>query len=241
MAASLKYNTNKLGLTLPVRIMKARIEAKLKAVALRKRGYSLSEIIKSVGASKSSVSVWVRNVPLTTRGRERLLTKIKLGQLISAENKHKRTRIELNGFVKVAEADLEKIVLDSLHVRFICALLYWCEGTKNYFQGVNFINSDSRLVSTFLRFFRKSFQVDEKKFRCCVHIHEYHNAGKQVAFWSKVTDIPKKQFIKPYLKPHTGNRIETDYQGCVSIRYHDNTMARRLYALGETFIKNMGL
>src|SRR3989344_1620529 len=190
--------------------MKARIEAKLKAVALRKRGYSLSEIIKSVGASKSSVSVWVRNVPLTTRGRERLLTKIKLGQLISAENKHKRTRIELNGFVKVAEADLEKIVLDSLHVRFICALLYWCEGTKNYFQGVNFINSDSRLVSTFLRFFRKSFQVDEK------------------------------QFIKPYLKPHTGKRIKTDYQGCVSIRYHDNTMARRLYALGETFIKNMG-
>lgn len=221
--------------------MKSRIEAKLKAIALRRRGYSLSEIMHSVKASKSSVSVWVRNEPLTPAGRERLLTKIKLGQLISAENKRKRTRIQIADFVKEAEEDISKMVLDSLHGKFMCALLYWCEGTKNYFQGVNFINSDSRLVSTFLFLFRKSFSVDEGKFRCCVHIHEYHDANKQITFWSKVTHIPEKQFIKPYLKPHTGKRIKADYQGCISIRYHDNTMARRLYALGETFIKSKGL
>lgn len=65
--------------------MKLKREEKLKAIALREQGYSLNEIIDRVGVAKSSVSVWVRNIPLTVKAKKRLLTKIKLGQLIAAE------------------------------------------------------------------------------------------------------------------------------------------------------------
>jgi len=72
---------------------------------------------------------------------------------------------------------------------------------------------------------RECFVLDEKKFHPCIHLHSYHSPEKQLDFWSKVTDINKQQFIKPYLK-----------QGCISLRYFNNDLARRLMAVAKAFL-----
>jgi transposase len=72
--------------------MKQKVEERLKAIELRKQGYSANEIVKKVGVAKGSISVWIRNVPLTGKGRKRLLTRIKLCQLRSAEKRRARTK-----------------------------------------------------------------------------------------------------------------------------------------------------
>ena len=221
--------------------MKRKIEEKLRAIKLRERGYSLNEIYKKLNVAKSSASVWVRNVPLSSKARKRLLTKIKLGQLISAENKRKKTQKILDLYRNQAVREFEKIPQDSKEIyKLICALLYWCEGTKNYSEGVNFTNSDPRLIQIFLYSFRKSFDIDERKFRPCVHVHEYHNPKKQIKFWSDITNIPVNQFIKPYLKSNTRKRIKKDYPGCIGLKYHSNDIAKRLFTDGEAFLSIFG-
>lgn len=220
--------------------MKEKIKEKLKAIELRKRGYSVNEIIKKLGVAKGSVSVWVRNVELSKRARSRLLTRIKLGQLISAESKRKKTQEILDLYLKRAGNELSQKKFDKIYKKIICSLLYWCEGAKDHYGGVDFANSDSKLVKIFLKFFREGFNIDEEKFRVCLHLHKYHNPKKQLNFWSKVTDISKKQFIKPYFKPNTGKRIRENYPGCINIKYRNNNTARELLMTAQAFFKKFG-
>ncbi len=119
-------------------------------------------------------------------------------------------------------------------------MIYWCEGAKSFTRGVQFTNSDPNLVYCFLRLFRSSYELDESKFRVCVHLHEYHNEQVQIDFWSKITRIKKDRFIRPYIKPHTGKRVKKDYPGCVDIRYHSNDMAKRLMSTAQAFLAFMG-
>lgn len=220
--------------------MKLKTKEKLEAIRLREKGYSLNEILQNVGVAKSSISMWVRNVSLTADARKRLLTKIKLGQLISAERKHAKTLASIQNHFDEASSQISNINLDRFLKRLICSLLYWCEGTKNQYTGVAFVNSDPKLIKTFIELFRDGFDVDEKKFRACIHLHEYHNSQKQHEFWAKVADIPLNQFRHPYLKPNTGKRVRKNYQGCISIRYYSNDIARQLLTTAEAFLLRSG-
>ena len=116
-------------------------------------------------------------------------------------------------------------------MKVICALLYWCEGGKTEKAKLSFINSDPKLVKYFVDTFRKSFDVDESRFRALIHLHDYHNVNRQTKFWSKITSISETQFTKPYNKPSTGKRIKENYQGCVSVRYYGKQIAQEMLFL----------
>ena len=96
------------------------------------------------------------------------------------------------------------------------------------------------MIRLFLKLFRKSFVLDENKFRVCLHLHKYHFSKKQIEYWSNLTNISKKQFTKPYQKNNTGKRVRKNYQGCVSVRYHDVNILRQIQAIINTFIIKMG-
>ena len=168
---------------------------------------------------------------------ERLLSKIRVGQYVAAENKKAETRRKEQKYLDNARSE---IVGGSGADKIACAMIFWCEGTKNPKNGMTITNSDPKLVKKFLCLLRKSFLLDEKKFHPCIHLHGYHYPKKQLDFWSKVTDIDKSQFIKPYLKPNTGKRIRENYEGCISIKYHSNDLARRLIAFAKAYL-DMGV
>lgn len=118
--------------------------------------------------------------------------------------------------------------------------MYWCEGGKNEKFGIHFTNSDPYLVKTFLYFLRRGYKLKENKLKVCIHLHEYHDVKKQLAFWSQTTKIPKGQFVKPYIKPHTGKVVRENYQGCISIRYYSTDLARKILMLGKACIHVFG-
>lgn len=219
--------------------MKRKIIEKIKAIELRKRGYSVNEIVSNVGVSKSSISMWVRNVFLSEKSRKRLLTKIKSGQLISAENKRIKTKSIMDFYKDGAIRDLLKLNIEGIG-KFICALIYYCEGAKDKTGGVVFTNSDPKLIKVFLMLLRNNYDIDESKFRICMHLHEYHNFKQQIKFWSIVTNIKKEQFIKPYNKPNTGKRIKEGYQGCLAIKYHSSHLQKQLLMTAEAFFDKFG-
>jgi hypothetical protein len=210
---------------------------KNKAKALREKGYSLGEISKELGVVKSTIGVWVADVKMDSIAEARLLKKIKLGSFISAKNKQAKIDAREEKYFQEA---LEEIKSNPNHERIMCGMLYWCEGGKSP-RVVAFTNSDPRLVKTFLNLLRKSFVLDETKFHPCIHLHAYHIPSKQLDFWSKITDIDKQQFIKPYQKQNTGKRFREGYQGCISIRYYSSDLARRLMAIAKAFMYHTGV
>ncbi|KKR35536.1 MAG: hypothetical protein UT67_C0001G0041 [Candidatus Magasanikbacteria bacterium GW2011_GWA2_40_10] len=211
------------------------IAKKNKAIALRKKGRSLREISDLLHISKSTAMVWTLEVRLgkiALKRIENLREKGRKKAIIT--NKKKRLTIKLDIEKKVRKNFIFKTTT-SLS-RLLCSLLYWCEGEKNE-CSIAFTNSDPLLISAFLKLFRSGFQAVESKFRVCLHLHQYHNETKQKRYWSKVTQIPIKQFFV-YRKSNTGKSIKKDYPGCVSIRYHDYTKALELGFYYKIFAKN---
>ena len=211
------------------------IALKEKALSLRSQGYSIKEIAEYLHIGKSTSSLWVRGVILNKQAKNRLDNRRLEGYYKNSLTWEKK-RIKSEKQREVIASDIVKqISKDNNHLKIYCALLYWCEGGKTDRYGVRFINSDPALIKTFLNLFRKSFRVDERKFRVLLHLHDYHDGEKQKNFWTSVTNIPKKQFLKIFWKPHTSKRIRDNYQGCASIYYYDADIARRLCSLSKMF------
>ncbi len=207
------------------------------AIRLRQKGRSIKEIGRFLRVPANTVSLWLRDIILDKRAQARLLSLIKQGQFIGAAKRHVQTMIIGE---KYFQAALEEIQRRPNYKKIICAMMFWCEGNKNPKSGMAFTNSDPTLVKVFLRLLRQSFVLNEGKFHPCVHIHSYHSAQKQLDFWSKITSIDKQQFIKSCRKPNTGRRIRENYQGCITVRYHSNDLARQLLAVARAFLHLTG-
>lgn len=217
------------------------IEKRFQAQKLRKSGYSMKEIAAKLGVAKSSVSLWVRDTPLSEKAKTRLLTRITAGQLAGAESKRAHSRLLEKQVLKKARILLKSLPVSRGYNKVLCAAIYWCEGAKDMSHGVTFMNSDPDLMSKFLELFRESFPIDEKKFRPLLHLHAYHDVAEQIDFWSKVTRINKEQFSKPYIKPNGGKKIRENYRGCLSLRYFSNVIARELLGLGKAYLNKGGI
>ncbi|MEX1123646.1 MAG: hypothetical protein WEC81_00495 [Patescibacteria group bacterium] len=138
---------------------------------------------------------------------------------------------------------LKTIRFDNTLHRLLGSILFWAEGGKSLSDSVAFINSDPEMIKVFLINLRKSFVLDEGKFRALIHIHEYHDDQQLKAYWSKLTDIPVKQFSKSYLKTNSGPRRKNNYMGCLRIRYYDARIAlelRTYYNMYSKLLRDVG-
>lgn len=210
---------------------------KNKAIKLREQGFSLQEISNKLAISKSTASLWVRGVVLSNRAISRIAQRQNIGQSKAIYVK----RLARESFVKICNQNASqtlKIIPPSKELaKLICALMWWCEGNKGE-SFVRFTSSDESLIKNFLRVFRQGFLLDERKFRCLVHIHSYHDDLKQKEYWSKITSIPLKQFHKSFQKKNSGFRKHDNYQGCVAVTYYDAKIEKELKAIYNAFTLN---
>lgn len=206
------------------------------ALKLRQKGFSLTEISKQLSISKSTVSDWVKDIELSTDALDRLKTKVTAGQFKSAENKRNITEKSRQESYKNTLQQLEQVNFNQIIIKLCCSLINWCEGGKKDEHRIQFTNSDPKLIKAFLSLLRNCYQIDESRLRVCVHLHDYHVAKDQIAFWSEITKIPENQFIKPFIKKNTGKRIHKNYPGCVQIRYYDTKVCRDLIMTGKASV-----
>ena len=103
-------------------------------------------------------------------------------------------------------------------------MLYWGEGTKKG-ASVALSNSDPLMVMIFMDFLRSICGVDEKRMRIGLHYYQDHNPDTLVAYWSKLTGVPKSQFDRPFL--HNAGKgsykLKSKY-GTVAVRYSDTKL-----------------
>lgn len=217
--------------------MRTKTSEKNEAIRLRKEGYSLNEISGHLGIAKSTASLWLKSTQLSETAKEMITRKrIDARKRSAATNRQRVDQKFIN-----ARHYGEKILVNGMPygdaARVLCAMMYWCEGTKiRRRQLLGFTNSDPQLVRLFLQLLRTGFDIDESKLRLIVHVHKYHDAEKQLRFWSKVTSIPLTQCHRPYLKQNTSKRSREGYPGCASIRYMNVDMGRNLEGIAHALL-----
>jgi len=210
------------------------------ASGLRKQGYSIKEISENLNIAKSTASLWVSSIQLDDLAQNRLRERKILGQY-RAINTAKIKKEKLRAiYRKKALKSLKKICLNKELYKLLCSFLFWTEGGKSTDSYVYFINSDPKMVETFLILLQSAFKLDERKLRAMAQLHEYHNERDTLKYWSKLTNIPLKKFSKTYKKPHTGKRIREGYQGSLRIRYYDYKIALELRSFYNTFADIIG-
>jgi len=204
---------------------------------LRAKGYSINQIFKIVQVSKSSVSLWVRDVKLSKTAKHILKAHTLEARKTSAKAKKQKI---LDKYSQLGDKLLKTTNIDDNFLKICCGLIYWCEGGTHDDNRIQFTNSNPQIIKTFMILLRRLYIIDERRFRISLHIHSYHQAKDQINYWSKITKVPTNQFNKPYLKQNTSIRKKPDYQGCVNIRYSDTSLTRTIIATGKAFFKHMG-
>lgn len=108
-------------------------------------------------------------------------------------------------------------------------MLYWAEGNKTG-ATVDLSNSNERIILIFLTMLRKVYHVDEKKIRILIYCYINQNSVRLINYWSKKLDIPKNQFIKPYIrKDFNQAKINKMLYGLVHIRYNDKRLLMKIW------------
>jgi len=204
-----------------------KLKEKWKAIGLRRAGFSYTEILAQTDVSKSTLSQWLREIELTAEQRSRLHNKMDQVRYDIAKRKVAQRIILTDRIIEQAKKEVGKLFKNPLF--FTGLALYWAEGAKSMAEKVKLANSDEKMISLSMRWFREICKVPENKFRIHIHMHTLHIRKDIVDYWSKVTGIPLNQFYKPYIK-HTslGQRRNLLYNGTCSIIIHDKYLFRRI-------------
>jgi len=192
-----------------------------RGISLRRQGYSFAEISEQLGISKSTASLWLRNVSINGRAKG----------IASNQRRIQTAWQKMADNSVLIDNNLEQRSVDEC--KLLLAMLYWGEGAKRS-RSLIFMNSEPEMIKAFIFLMRKSFSIDESKFRVVIHLHDYHDKEEMVDYWSRVTDINKKQ-IRVYNKKNTGIRKKTGYKGCVSLRYYNSLVVDEVLLIIKRF------
>lgn len=205
----------------------AKDDLREKARELRTQGLSYNEIVAQLGVAKSSVSLWVRDIPCPKR-----FNYVHNPRRYEGLRKYHESRaVQRTAESEAAAAEIGE--LSDRELLIAGAIAYWCEGTKNKpnrrANRVTFINSDPRLTAFFLRFLDAA-GVTRDDLILRVYIHENADAEAAQRFWLDLTGTQPEQFRSPTLKHHNPKTHRTNvgdnYHGCLRI---DVRRGARLY------------
>jgi hypothetical protein len=189
---------------------------------LRAQSWTLDAIARELGVSKSSVSLWVRDVEFTRKPRMR-------GPQSRPSSLHVRKLEE----IARCDADGLHVVrsLDERAVLLVGTALYWGEGFKR--DGtVGMANTDPGVLKMFVTWLRRCFAIDDARLRVRLYLHDGLDLQAAERYWSDLLDIPREQFRAPYRAVADDSRRLTKHLfGCPSVRYSDATLHRRVMGL----------
>lgn len=204
-----------------------KFKEKNQAINLRKLGKSYGEILKEIQVSKSTLSLWLRDIQLKTEQEKRIYVELKQKNAYRLAKANQQKRIEITKkIMDEAKKEVRYLSKDPLFLSGL--MLYWAEGAKTN-EHVKLSNSDPAMIRFMMRWFRKICKVPEKKFRIALHIHSLHCRKNIEKYWSEITGVPLNQFNKTFVKPTSlGQRKKILYNGTCNIVVFDKNLFRRI-------------
>lgn len=188
---------------------------KKKAIKLRKKGLSYNKIKKEVDVAKSTLSLWLKSIPLKSEYRKKLYTNSVRNLARGSQSQRERRLREVEKITKDAEQEI-KNPLSFETYRLLGAALYWAEGSKGKMFRIT--NSDPCFILFMVRWIERICGVSSNNLKTRLNIHPQQSEREIKRFWSDLTNIPLDNFGKTYIKPFsTGFKKNNLYYGTIEI------------------------
>lgn len=200
--------------------MKSKVLEKQKALQLRQKGLSYRDILNQLAVSKSSLSLWLKDLPLTDSEKSYLKLRqnanISRGRIKAATSLHNNRLEREKALFVIAKEEFLKFSPNPLfHVGIA---LYWAEGSKRT-NCFTFANSDEEMIGVMLRWINDFLYVKKEEVALRLYTHKPFASERQEEFWSKTTGIPMSHFRRTVYK--TGGLLvkkRPNYKGCMRIQ-----------------------
>ncbi|MFF9277625.1 helix-turn-helix domain-containing protein [Streptomyces griseosporeus] len=199
----------------------AKDDLRAQARELRRQGWTYDQIQVELGCSKSSISLWVRDLPKPERrdpAEQAKLASRKRWEHELAVREEERQRTK--------EAAVRAIGALSPRELFLVGVgLYWAEGTKDKpydrRESVTFVNSDPGMIQVYLAWL-DLLGVQRERLRFHVMIHENADAAGAERYWAELVGADLSSFNKTTLKRHNPKTVRKNvgdtYRGCLVIK-----------------------
>jgi hypothetical protein len=203
----------------------SKFDKKICALRLRTTGASIAEIAKEFSVSKSTASIWCRDVVLTPDQqkflKQRMIDAGHSGRLKGAlQNKIGKEK-------RIKDAEVLAVKLFDTHKtdpRFFVGIgLYWGEGTKTDQSATAFINSDPNAVKFMYHWFQDFLGVPSDRFNPYITLTVLHRNREEIIkkFWAKKLGLPLAQIRKVFYIKSTNKKVYENhdlYYGTVALR-----------------------
>jgi transcriptional regulator with XRE-family HTH domain len=198
----------------------------------RRRGLSVRDLAQVAGVSRSTVSRWVRDVPLTEEHRRRLLSRNPIyncqmnGALAQAAAARQR-RAEMQGAGRAKARAGDKTFL-------LGCMLYWAEGDKAR-NAVRFTNADPEMIRFFVSFLRTCFEVPSEKIRVRCYLYPDHRRHQEQIdqFWLDLLDLSRTSLCRSALNSYSraSQRKRKGFlpHGTCLVTVNDTCVAQQIY------------
>ncbi len=188
----------------------AKFELREKALKLRlEKKLSYGRIKRIVNVSKGTLSRWLKDYPLSKKRISELRDKNirRIERFRKTMDQKKRTRLSL-----VLKQEKERCLPLSKSDFYLAGLfLYWGEGRKADSWTVSLNNSDPKMIKFFYLWLTKSLLVSKDKIKVSLHLYKDMIMKDEFKFWVKVLNLPRSQFMRPYIK--RSNRSGITHKG----------------------------
>jgi hypothetical protein len=177
------------------------------AVAWRREGKSYNEIQKRFGIPKSTLSGWLRDIPLSQKAIERLKSRVAEGTLNGLV---KRNRLQTVLAQKRAAEIRKKAAVEiknlGLNDRYLAGIvMYWAEGYKRIKtragkevtnHPISFTNSDPLMIRIFVDFLKIEMGIPTEKIKAHIRLFSHIDPDAAIKHWSSKSGLPPQNFLK---------------------------------------------
>ncbi|MFB9516258.1 hypothetical protein [Streptomyces purpureus] len=199
----------------------AKDDLRERARELRREGKTYDQIQLELGCSKSSISLWVRDLPKPERKRTREQASeiAKRGWEVTLQRREE----ERQATKRTAASEVG--TLSDRELFLLGVGLYWAEGSKDKpydrRENVTFVNSDPGMIEIFLAWL-DLLGVERGLVRYCVMIHENADVEGAEQYWAQLVGADRSAFNKTTLKRHNPKTVRkntgSDYRGCLVVK-----------------------
>jgi len=197
---------------------------------MRAAGRSVREIADTLEVARSSVSTWVRDVPLGPEQRAALVYRSRLGPIVAGELKAARARE-----VRRSYQDEGRRLAQERDASYAAGcMLYWAEGAKGR-NSAQLVNADPALLKYFASFLREHFGVAPETMSIVCNLFADHEDRQHEIeeFWLKLLDLPvtslRRSIVNNYSKYSQKKRTNKLPYGTCSLRVHSTRIVQTIY------------
>lgn len=216
-----------------------RVEKQM-AIEMRREGGTVPDIAKKLGVSRSTVSLWVRDLPL---GDERIREgKIK-GGLAAAEVKRARISDEMSEVAIAVRSEWPLVRNDPLIISGLS--LYAAEGRKRRRKSRNaagFANCDPRIIQVMIRFLvRIGMDIDRLMFRIQLPNPPTVDEEGAIEYWARSVGVERSMIRGVRVQPTERKRPPKYPHGVCDMYFSDPVVAEKIFVWQEMLLSEISV